>query len=517
MSTAQSPIRKINMLFTQEIWEKYVNRIEDKFRLKTYPQFDPYFDFPKEKDKLLKLVFNEKKVAEHSFLPFVKILIKTPRYRHQENDDCYCLETKIRPISFASHFDTYIYGFYSFAINELYQDYIKKRKFDSCVLAYRNDLEGKCNIQFAKEVFDIIKIVGQCSAIALDISGYFDSIDHSILKEKWCKIIDQKELPADQYKIYRSLTKYCYINKNSLLKHFNISLSQRKKKKERWITLLDLIPDEISGSTFNNKMELLRKRKLLVTNKPQKNKDGTIRQKGIPQGTSMSALLSNIYLIDFDEYLNSLAKSEGFYYKRYCDDIMIICKSDNVDDIKRTLSEELNQKYRLKINDRKTEIVDFRVDNKGKLRSFNHLKATQGLTSPSSTYANYKNLQYLGFEFNGQNVYIRPSSLSRYFRKMKNRITKTIIMAYSSKSKSQRIFKQQLFHRYSHLGTRNFLSYAINASKKCYKNSEGIVKEGFDSLSIRRQVSSHFSILQNEISKTSGQIAKKMKAKFVKV
>jgi len=236
-----------------------------------------------------------------------------------------------------------------------------------------------------------------------------------------------------------------------------------------------------------------------------------------PVKTSMSALLSNIYLIDFDEYLNSLAKSEGFYYKRYCDDIMIICKSDNVDDIKRTLSEELNQKYRLKINDRKTEIVDFRVDNKGKLRSFNHLKATQGLTSPSSTYANYKNLQYLGFEFNGQNVYIRPSSLSRYFRKMKNRITKTIIMAYSSKSKSQRIFKQQLFHRYSHLGTRNFLSYAINASKKCYKNSEGIVKEGFDSLSIRRQVSSHFSILQNEISKTSGQIAKKMKAKFVKV
>lgn len=507
MSIAQAPIRNPNMLYTPEIWERYVSRTEDSFKLKTYPHLDPYFDFPKDKDKLRRLVCSEKNVSEHPFLPFLKILIKTPRYRYQDKDDCYCLETKIRPISFASHFDTYIYGFYSFAINELYQDYIKRRKFDTSVLAYRNDLEGKCNIQFAKEVFDIIRSVGQCSAIALDISGYFDSIDHSILKEKWCKIIDHKELPADQYKIYRSLTKYCYINKNSLLRHFNISLKLKKRRKERWITLLDLVPDEISGSTFNDKIELLRKKKLLVTNKTQK-KDGTFQKKGIPQGTSMSALLSNIYLIDFDEDLNDLAKNQGFFYRRYCDDLMIICKSDKVDEIKNTLCEELSQKYLLKINEKKTEIIDFKIDNKGKPRSFNHLAPNQG--------DNYKNLQYLGFEFNGQKVCIRPSSLSRYFRKMKRRITKTVLMAYSSKSKSQRIFKQQLFHRYSHLGNRNFLSYAINASKKFYTNSEGIAKEGFDSPTIKRQVSAHFSILLNEITKTSSQIAKKFNANCIK-
>ena len=54
---------------------------------------------------------------------------------------------------------------------------------------------------------------------------------------------------------------------------------------------------------------------------------------------------------------------------------------------------------------------------------------------------NYKNLQYLGFEFNGKNIYVRPGSLSRYFRKMKARIVKSVSMAYSENSKSDTIFQ----------------------------------------------------------------------------
>jgi len=88
---------------------------------------------------------------------------------------------------------------------------------------------------------------------------------------------------------------------------------------------------------------------------------------------------------------------------------------------------------------------------------------------------------------------------------MKGRIVKSVMMAYSKNSKSSVINKQQIYHRYSHLGKRNFLQYAYNASKKHYKNSEGKIREGLDSTSIKRQISAHFSIIEQEIRKTSEQ------------
>jgi len=496
------------MLYSEDIWNKYVEKIEGKFALKKYPQFDPYFDFPKKKEQIHELVKDPsgKKIAQHSFLPLVKILIKTPRYRYQENEGVYGLETKIRPISFASHFDNYIYGFYSFAINDKYQDYIKERGFDDCVLAYRNDLDGKCNIQFAKEIFDIIRDKKYCTAIALDIKGYFDSIDHVILKEKWCKVIEDSDLPIDQYKIYRSLTKYSYVNKNSILKHFKIDLNKKNKNYEHWQTLLDLIPNQVAGKSFNDKFELLRRRNLIVTNKPtQKNSEVS----GIPQGSSMSALLSNIYLIDFDEYLYQLGQKMGFIYRRYCDDILIICNGNDTNRIKNLVVNEINSRYKLIIQDKKTEIVDFKDDQKGRLRAFKRIynPETKTFNSTDNLEHNYKNLQYLGFEFNGQSIYVRPASLSRYFRKMKARIVKTVMMAYSDNSKSSVINKQQIYHRYSHLGKRNFIQYSLNASKKYYSNSDGVLKEGMNSKSIKRQISAHFAIILREIQKTSEQRA----------
>ena len=509
------------MIYNDDLWGRYVKKVEEKFKIKKYPHFDPYFNFPKEKERLHKIVGDPtgRAVAAQPFLPLVKILVKTPRYRYQEEDGSYSLETKIRPISFASHFDGYIYGFYSFGLNEIYQKYIKDHGFDKSVLAYRSDLNGKCNIQFAKEVFDEIKLRGECTAIALDIKGYFDSIDHNLLKEMWCKVLGIKSLPIDHYKIFRSLTNYSYVNKSSLLKHFKINLEKKRRKKEYWQTLLDLIPEDLGGSSFREKFDLVRKARLIVTNKPKKNKDGTFTQKGIPQGSPLSALLSNIYLIDFDDQLYKYGLKEGFEYRRYCDDIMIICPKEKANGIIEELTHELTDKYKLTIQSKKTEVIDFVSNETGLIRAYTREFDTtsQAFVLHSISPNNYRNLQYLGFEFNGKNIYVRPGSLSRYFRKMKGRIVRSVIMAYSSTSKSNIINKQQIFHRYSHLGKRNFLSYAYNASKKYYTNSKGSVKEGLDSPSIRRQLSAHFRIINQEIFKTSKQRAKRLGLKSVKV
>ncbi|MCC9072722.1 hypothetical protein LNQ49_14135 [Flavobacterium sp. F-65] len=503
----------VKSLYTDELWKRYYDKVVDgkaEFAIKKYPQLDPFFDFQNQSDKIKDLVSDAtlNSVANHPFLPFVKILTKTPRFRYQETEKQYALDTKIRPIAFASHFDTYIYGFYAFALNEKYQDYIKSKKFDDCILAYRTDLDGKCNIQFAKEVFNIvqdrIKNNKSCSAIAIDITGYFDNIDHSILKEKWHKILGTPILPIDQYKVFRSLTKYSYISKNSILKHFQIDLDKYSK---HWQSLLDLIPNSINGSTFKEKFDLLRKRKLIVTNLPKKNKkDGRLENRGIPQGSAMSAVLSNIYLIDFDNWLKEQSINLDFTYRRYCDDIIIICNTIDAKDINQKLVEEI-EKYKVTIQSKKTELIEFKVNSKGVIRGFNKSKIIKENATINSQNEQqyYKNLQYLGFEFNGQNIYIRPGSLSRYFRKMKGRIIKSIMMSYSDKSKKDKILKKQIFERYSHLGKRNFLSYAINSSKEFYSNSKGVKKEGMNSLSIKRQLTSHFSIMEQSINNKSFQ------------
>lgn len=511
----------VKSLYTDELWQRYYDKVvngKEEFVIKKYPQLDPFFDFKKDSDKIKRLVsdINLKSIGNHSFLPFIKILTKTPRFRYQETEKQYALDTKIRPIAFASHFDTYIYGFYAFALNEKYQEFIKSNNFDDCVLAYRTDLEGKCNIQFAKEVFDIvkerIKNNKSCSAIAIDITGYFDNIDHSILKEKWCRILGNEELPIDQYKVFRSLTKYSYVSKNSLLKHFKINLDKYDK---HWQSLLDLIPNNIDGSTFKEKFNLLRKRKLIVTNKEKISKiDGTIEHRGIPQGSAMSAVLSNIYLIDFDKWLKDQSLKLDFIYRRYCDDIIIICNSSDAEDINKKLVTEI-QKYKVTIQSKKTELIEFKPNTKGVIRAFNKskiIKSNAALNSQNEQQY-YKNLQYLGFEFNGQNIYIRPGSLSRYFRKMKGRIIKSIVMSYSDKSKKNKILKKQIFERYSHLGKRNFLSYAINSSKEYYSNSKGIKKEGMNSLSIKRQLTSHFIIMEQY---TNNKSIERYKLKLVK-
>ncbi len=530
---AHAPIeRNIKSMYTNELWDEYVEKVENDFQLKTYPQFDPYFDFPTHKERLQTILSDPTfgRIKQYGFSPLLKVLQKTPRYRYQVGEDDYGLETKIRPILFASHFDTYIYGFYAYALNKYYQSYIKSISIDEVVLAYRSDLDGKCNIQFSKETFEevdnMIDLHGECSVITLDIKGYFDHIDHEILKQMWGKVIGKNKLPADQYKVFRSLTKYSYVNYKSFLKHFKINLRryERKQKKKYkykkgydkgYQSLFDFIPSTLNGSTYNDKMEILRKRNLITLNRKR---DRTLSKNGIPQGSAMSAVLSNVYLIDFDKQIVEKGKKEGFVYRRYCDDLMIICKKEDVNRLKNFLMDLINDEYKLTIQDKKTDVIDFKTSMTGKLRSFKrqYNETTKMFDELPNENKNFKNLQYLGFEYNGQNIYIRPSSLSRYFRKLKARVVKTVMMAYSKNSKSDKIFKQQLYSRYTHFGKRNFLTYATNASKKYYINSKKERKDGMDSPSIRRQIAAHMRILKQEIEKTSMQRAKQKGIKNVK-
>lgn len=487
-----------------QILDKGKDKGRKKYLKKGYTHFDHRFWFPDRKDELKVILQNGLRLEKGhngknhwwAFSPFLKILLKTPRYKYQAVEGHHDLETKIRPICFASHIDSLIFGFYAHALTRKYELYIENEGFSDCPLAYRSNLEGKCNIQFAKEVFDEIKIRKTCTAIAIDIKGYFDNIDHIILKEKWSKVIGEKnqKLPDEQYKLFKTLTQYSYVNKNSILKKYEIDLENLPRSPQ---TLLELIP----GDKDFEKFQRLRNDRLIVTNNQPNSR--TNRHCGIPQGSAMSALLSNIYLIDFDREINERAKKEGFFYRRYCDDLLVICETDKAKQLQKDIIKKFEDEYFLEIQQKKVELTEFRANSKNKIRAFNlkkQLKDKHLVTNANTEKYYYKSLQYLGFEFNGQDIFIRSSSLSRYFRKMTRRIIKSVVMAYSPNGKDDKIWKKQIYERYTHLGNRNFLSYAYNSSKEYYTNSEDVQREGMNSPAIRKQLARHIHLLDRKLN-----------------
>src|SRR5690606_15456797 len=100
--------------------------------------------------------------------------------------------------------------------------------------------------------------------------------------------------------------------------------------------------------------------KLRIYNNPFFNKNGC--QIGIPQGLPISATLSNIYLYDFDSSIvNEIVVHKNAYYRRYSDDIIIICNPKDVDQIEKRVT-DLIKECKVEISKHKTEKFIFKYD-----------------------------------------------------------------------------------------------------------------------------------------------------------
>jgi hypothetical protein len=99
-------------------------------------------------------------------------------------------------------------------------------------------------------------------------------------------------------------------------------------------------------------------------------------------------------------------------------------------------------------------------------------------------------LQYLGFTFDGQNILIRPSSLKRFYSKMKASIRIAVRADANAGYPPTEIRRRTLVGRYTHWGDRkNFIQYAYRAAKE------------MDSPQIRKQVRRHTKIFYNHFQK----------------
>ncbi|MBS5854332.1 MAG: hypothetical protein KIC56_03800 [Clostridium sp.] len=58
--------------------------------------------------------------------------------------------------------------------------------------------------------------------IVSDFTNFFDSLNHQYLKERLKEILKVDTLPNDYYKVFRSITKYYYIEYNDILNELHV-------------------------------------------------------------------------------------------------------------------------------------------------------------------------------------------------------------------------------------------------------------------------------------------------------
>ena len=174
---------------------------------KKHPWFRPrgylHFDSPISFRKAQSIVMSPKRVARHSFYPLINYQIDSYKVSKDQFGKLQ-KKAKERPIAYASHVDSHIYAYYAWLLNTSYEKKIQATGLNDNILAFRS--LGKSNIEFADSAFEDIKRRENCSAVALDVSGFFDNLDHQMLKKSWADLIGVDQLPKDHFNVFKSLT-----------------------------------------------------------------------------------------------------------------------------------------------------------------------------------------------------------------------------------------------------------------------------------------------------------------------
>jgi RNA-directed DNA polymerase len=374
-------------------------------------------------------------VTAHSWLPLIKYIKRVKRYKPNAGK---VGKTVFKDRTICTH-HTEMRAFSS--VSALLDKHYTSNNLSDVVIAYRK--LGKANYHFSADAFRFAKRTMPCMALCFDISGFFDHLDHRILKDRLKRILNVKELSSDWYSVFRAVTKYCAIERSDLENH-PIFGRRFADQSHRLIATIA----EINESGIQ------------ITSNPNKF--------GIPQGTPISSPFSNLYLLDFDAKMLATCVACGALYQRYSDDVLVICpmgeEAKIIDAVQGYLIE-----HHLELAADKTDVQRF---------------------DPKAPAA----FQYLGFNISPSGAVIRQSSLARQWRKAKRAINaaKRTGAAAILAGKANKIFVSSLRRRFSPVGSRNFSSYArrADAAFGAKKISRQVAK-------LERRIDSEIRALQN--------------------
>lgn len=443
----------------------------DWFKIKKYPHIGLPLSL-KDLSWVNEYVSDSLKIANHSFYPFLHRTMCAKRYRKnydEETDEV--LQNgkreksyKVREIYYANHLDANIYSYYANKLSELYENLIASRNLHLVVTAYRkiqipNKIKnrGMNNVDFAEEIFDFIRSSNEDNLVAItfDIKGFFDNLDHKRIKESWKKLLKCKSLPDDHYNIFKNITKFSYIDDFDLFDEFKdelIVLNNNGNYKKKCVKNIDFLRNQ-NVIAFCEKKDFdkrIRQKGLIKAYKKLFNIDSKKmeeRYKGIPQGSPISSILANLYLIDFDLLVNNEIIDISGIYRRYSDDIVIVCKECYKDYIINYITKQIVN-FNLEIQKKKTNVYLFKRNLDKRFSCFKILL--------NGNLSSRRRFEYLGFEFDGYHTYLKSSSLSKFYGRMKKAINRGAFYAKYSKYKSGhgKIFRRRLYKRFSYLGAK---------------------------------------------------------------
>ena len=166
--------------------------------------------------------------------------------------------------------------------------------------------------------------------------------------------------------------------------------------------LLSLIKGKIGDEVYNL-VKLAITQPTICIDTPKKERNASLNYIGIPQGLPISSFLSDIFLETIDQ---KYTKNSKIKYYRFVDDILILCKTSDVDAL---------------INSTKKDFLD--LDLVVHEQSDNKDKSSHGNIADG--------FQYLGYSFTNNLVSVRQSSVQKLY----NNINKLFI-TYSYKKAS---------------------------------------------------------------------------------
>ncbi|WP_164506457.1 reverse transcriptase/maturase family protein [Levilactobacillus yonginensis] len=361
-----------------------MKRLAVKECLKSTSKEYRHFDHKISENEKKKLLGNGKKsfcnpnfVKRYRQLPFIKFDMVFNKFGRNDKHEGQ-LTPKARHISLASHHESLLLKYYSVMLGYCYERSIEENGIAEVPLAYRRGFD---NIHGAKSVFDFLWQTGNSWIIKGDFHAFFDCLDHRILMKQVKRVLygdERCKMSDDWYAVIKSITKYRSVSKGQLVQTPGINTH---------------------GTSYVSNLKefgkLIKKGKLRLS---------SVNEKGIPQGTAISAILANVYMIGFDEWVNKLVQRYGGIYKRYSDDFVVVipqktCDIARVKQLKDSIIHRSNDQLKLTINPRKTKLLEYSKEN-GHVYDLGSRKV--------------KNFDYLGFEFTGRAVYLRAKTIYKF-------------------------------------------------------------------------------------------------------